>query len=83
MGQRTNPNIFSTRKNKEWKSKYFEKKSPEIARYAFKDSEIRKYIRKFLEDNGLIVHDCRLYYTDSSLCIRFVLFSPKVCSFNQ
>jgi hypothetical protein len=44
MGQRTNE-YFSTRKNKEWKSKYFE--SPEIARYAFKDSEIRKYIRKF------------------------------------
>jgi ribosomal protein S3 len=69
MGQRTNPNIFRLGKNKEWKSKYFEKKSPELARYAFKDSEIRKYIRKFLEDNGLIVHDCRLYYTDSSLYV--------------
>jgi ribosomal protein S3 len=69
MGQRTNPNIFRLGKNKEWKSKYFEKKSPELARYAFKDSEIRKYIRKFLEDNGLIVHDCRLYYADSSLYV--------------
>jgi ribosomal protein S3 len=69
MGQRTNPNIFRLGKNKEWKSKYFEKKSPELARYAFKDSEIRKYIRKFLEDNGLIVHDCRLYYTESSLYV--------------
>jgi ribosomal protein S3 len=69
MGQRTNPNIFRLGKNKEWKSKYFEKKSPELARYAFKDSEIRKYIRKFLGDNGLIVHDCRLYYTDSSLYV--------------
>jgi ribosomal protein S3 len=69
MGQRTNPNIFRLGKNKEWKSKYFEKKSPELAKYAFKDSEIRKYIRKFLGDNGLIVHDCRLYYTDSSLYV--------------
>jgi hypothetical protein len=25
MGQRTNPNIFRLGKNKEWKSKYFEK----------------------------------------------------------
>jgi ribosomal protein S3 len=69
MGQRTNPNIFRLGKNKEWKSKYFEKKSPELAKYAFKDSEIRRYIRKFLGDNGLIVHDCRLYYTDSSLYV--------------
>lgn len=69
MGQRVNPNIFQLGKNKEWKSKYFEKKSSELAKYAFKDSEIRKYIQKFLEDNGLIVHDCRLYYIDSSLYI--------------
>jgi ribosomal protein S3 len=69
MGQRINPNIFRLGKNKEWKSKYFEKKSSELAKYAFKDSEIRKYIRKFLEDNGLIMHDCRLYYTDSSLYV--------------
>jgi ribosomal protein S3 len=69
MAQRINPNIFQLGKNKEWKSKYFEKKSSELAKYAFKDSEIRKYVHKFLGDNGLIMHDCRLYYIDSALYI--------------
>jgi hypothetical protein len=50
MGQRTNPNIFRLGKIKNGNLNIL-KKIPEIARYAFKDSEIRKYIRKFLEDN--------------------------------
>jgi hypothetical protein len=42
--ERTN---FSTRKKIKNGNLNILKKIPEIARYAFKDSEIRKYIRKF------------------------------------
>lgn len=67
MGQKTNPNIFRLENIQEWKSKYFEKKSTEFSIYAFKDVEIKKFIRKFFNDNGLAIHTIKLYYLEGTL----------------
>ena len=69
MGQKTNPNILRLGKVKEWKSKYFEKKSADLPVYIFKDVEIKKFLSKFFMNNGLNIHNCKLYYSDSSLNI--------------
>jgi ribosomal protein S3 len=74
MGQKTNPNIFRLENTQEWKSKYFEKKSTEFSIYAFKDAEIKKFIHKFFNDNGLAVQRIKLYYLESTLHIFISYF---------
>lgn len=67
MGQKINPNIFRLENTQEWKSKYFEKKSSEFSIYAFKDAEIKKFITKFFNDNGLAIQIIKLYYLEGTL----------------
>lgn len=69
MGQKTNPNILRLGSIKQWKSKYIEKKSSEYAIYTFYDFEIQQFIQKFLNDNGLILHNCQTRYFENSLHI--------------
>lgn len=72
MGQKTNPNIFRLGKTKDWTSKYFEKKPTEASIYSFKNLEIKKFIHKFFKDNGLMLHNCKVYYlNENSLYIFF------------
>lgn len=67
MGQKINPKIFRLGNTQEWNSKYFEKKSTEFSLYAFKDAEIKKFINKFFNDNGLAVQEIKLYYLEGAL----------------
>lgn len=67
MGQKVNPNIFRLGISKTWKTKFFEKKSQELPLYTFKDLEIKNYIERFLEKHGLILHDHRQHYSNSTL----------------
>lgn len=75
MGQKTNPIIFRLNNTKNWKSKYFEKKSTENALYDFKDVEIRNFIQRFFDCNGLTIHELKLSYFDNSLHIFISYFS--------
>ena len=79
MGQKTNPNIFRVGKVKEWKSKYIEKKSTESSTIIFRDLEIKKLVFQMFAKNKLQIHNCRVYYAESSLHIYisyFNFFSP-------
>jgi ribosomal protein S3 len=67
MGQKVNPNILRLGVNKTWKTKFFEKKTQELPLYTFKDLEIKNYIERFLEKHGLILHDHRQHYSNSTL----------------
>jgi ribosomal protein S3 len=67
MGQKVNPNIFRLGINKTWKTRFFEKKPQELPLYTFKDLEIKNYIERFLEKHGLILHDHRQHYSNSTL----------------
>jgi ribosomal protein S3 len=77
MGQKINPVIFRLNQTHDWKSKYFEKKSTESAVCNFNDIEIRTFISKFFEYNGLTVHDLKLSYFNNTLHI-FASYFPNL-----
>jgi len=67
MGQKTNPNIFRLGVTKIWKTEFFEKKRQELPIYTFKDLEIKAYIQRFLELQGLFLHDYKQHFSNSTL----------------
>lgn len=74
MGQKTNPTIFRLGINKTWKTEFFEKKNRELPLYNFKDLEIRNYIERALESNGILLHDYKQYYNDSTFNLYISYF---------
>ena len=74
MGQKTNPNIFRLGINKTWKTEFFEKKQHEFPLYTFKDLEIKKYVERFLEVQGILLHDYKQHYSDSTLHLYISYF---------
>ena len=66
MGQKINPNIFRVGVTKTWKTEFFEKKNKELPLYTFKDLEIKDYIERFLETQGIIMHDYKQHYSNST-----------------
>lgn len=74
MGQKINPNIFRLGITKTWKTQFFEKKSRELPLYTFKDLEIKNYIERFFGMQGIILHDYKLHYSDSSLNLYISYF---------
>jgi ribosomal protein S3 len=87
MGQKLNPIIFRLGVNKIWKTEFFEKKNNELPLYVFKDLEIKNYIERVFETNGIIVHDYKQHYSASTLNLYisyfvtpdFVLSNKKSC----
>ncbi|MBE0439314.1 MAG: hypothetical protein IBX57_06035 [Gammaproteobacteria bacterium] len=67
MGQKVNPNIFRLGINKKWKTEFFEKKRHELPLYTFKGLGVKSYVERFLEVQGLILHDYRQQYSNSTL----------------
>lgn len=84
MGQKTNPIIFklTNTHTKTWESNYFEKKTTESALNNFKDLEIRKFIRKFFDYNGLTIHELKISYFNNVLHIFISYFATlkTVCN---
>ena len=80
MGQKTNPNIFRLGVNKTWKTEFFEKKNAELSLYTFKDLEIKDYIERFLEIHGIILHDYKQQYSNSTLNLYISYFVTTECN---
>lgn len=74
MGQKINPNIFRLGVNKKWKTEFFEKKRHELSLYTFKDLEIKSYVERFLETQGIILHDYKQHYSNSTLNLYISYF---------
>jgi len=74
MGQKTNPNIFRLGINKTWKTEFFEKKQHELPLYSFKDLEIQNYIERFLDTHGILLHDYKQHYNNSTLSLYVSCF---------
>ena len=83
MGQKINPTIFRLGVNKTWNTEFFENKNAELSIYTFKNIEIKKYINKFLNNNGLILHDFKLHYNQSLLNIYISYFIPTTFKFKN
>jgi ribosomal protein S3 len=74
MGQKTNPTIFRLGINKTWKTEFFEKKNHELPLYTFKDLEIKDYLERILDVYGIILHDYKQHYNDSTLNLYISYF---------
>ncbi len=82
MGQKINPNIFRLGVTKKWKTEFFEKKIHELPLYTFKDLEIKSYIERFLERQGIILHDYKQHYSNSTLNLYISYFVLPEFVFN-
>lgn len=80
MGQKVNPTIFRLGKLTNWKLRYFEKKSNESAIYSIRTQEIKKFISKFFQNNGLIVHNCTLNYLNENSLYIYVSYHLTIKS---
>ena len=75
MGQKTNSNVLRLGlKKNEWKSRYIEKLTEESSVFIYNDLEIRKYLDRFFQLHGLILHDCRINYSNNRLDISLSYF---------
>jgi hypothetical protein len=74
MGQKVNSNIFRLGINKKWRTEFFEKKRHELPLYTFKGLEIKSYIERFLETQGIILHDYKQHYSNSTLNLYISYF---------
>ena len=74
MGQKINPTIFRLGINKTWKTEFFEKKNHELPLYTFKDLEIKDYLERILDIYGIILHDYKQHYNDSTLNLYISYF---------
>jgi ribosomal protein S3 len=83
MGQKVNPNIFRLGVNKTWKTEFFEKKKQELPLYTFKDLEIKSYIERFLETQGILLHDYKQHYTNNSLNLYISYYITPEFSLNK
>ena len=82
MGQKTDTkNIFQIEKNNNkyiWDAKYFEKNKDESNIFIYQNLEIKKFIKKILKDNGLILYKYNIHFFETSLKIFiFYLKLPK------
>lgn len=78
MGQKVNPNIFRLGVTKTWKTEFFEKKRYELPLYTFKDLEIKSYVQRFFKLHGILLHDYKQHYSNSTINIYISYFiSPE------
>jgi ribosomal protein S3 len=78
MGQKTNSTIFSlSLKNAEWKSKYLEKNLEESSLLLYKDVEIRNYLNQVFELHGLVIHNCKIEYSQSTTNFLITFFEKR------
>ena len=74
MGQKTDARIFRQGiAKKNWELKHSEKNYEESSLYLYKTLEIQKYLNRFFGLYKMKVHNCKIFYSDSSLRI-FVSF---------
>lgn len=68
MGQKTDARIFRQGINKKnWESKYIEKNNEESSLYVYRTLETQKYLNQIFRLYRIKVHNCKIFYSDSSL----------------
>jgi len=80
MGQKTDARIFRQGVNKKnWELKHIDKNNEESSLFLYKTLEIQKYLNRFFKLYKIKVHNCKVFYSDSSLQV-FVSFyvTPKI-----
>jgi len=84
MGQKTNSNIFRLGiKNTEWVSKYQEINPEESTFLVNNDLEIRNYLNRVCEINGLIVDSCKIRYNKTNINIYITYYVLEQSNLNH
>ena len=88
MGQKSNSNILRLGINNIfWSSKYIEKISEESSLFIYQDLEIRSFINRFFDLNGLLIDKCFInrYGSQIVICISYfvLLFVFAYLEFNN
>lgn len=74
MGQKVDARIFRQGVNKKnWELRHIAKTDEESSLYLYKTLEIQKYLNRFFGLYKIKVQNCKIFYSDSTLCI-FVSF---------
>jgi len=74
MGQKTDARIFRQGINKKnWELKHIEKNLEESSFYLYKTLEIQKYLNRFFGLYKIKIHNCKIFYSESSLQV-FISF---------
>jgi len=74
MGQKTDARIFRqgvTKKN--WELRHIEKNNEESSLFLYKTLEIQKYLNRFFGLYKMKIHNCKIFYSESSLQV-FISF---------
>jgi ribosomal protein S3 len=83
MGQKTNTSIFRLGlKNSEWTYKYLEKNSEESTIFLYKNIEINNYIDIIFKHYNLLIHSCKIEYTQNSANVLISFFELKTLNNN-
>jgi len=70
MGQKVDARIFRQGVNKKnWELKHIEKNKEESSLFLYKTLEIQKYLNRFFGLYKIKIHNCKIFYSDSSLQI--------------
>jgi len=81
MGQKTNASIFRLGlKNSEWRYKYLEKNTEESTIFLYKNVEITNYIDTIFKHYNLLIHNCKIEYTQDNANIFISFFELKTHS---
>jgi len=62
------------KKNK-WNTKFFEKNPEELTLLSFQQLEIKKYLKQLFKLNGLIIHNLKLHFTESTVYLFVCYFT--------
>jgi len=74
MGQKVDARVFREGVNKKnWEFKYIEKNKEDSSLFLYKTLEIQKYLNRFFGLYKIKIHNCKIFYSDSSLQI-FISF---------
>lgn len=83
MGQKANPNSLRLGTNKTWSTQFYEKKPSELSDRVFVDQEVRGYLSRFAQVNGLYLYDYKVQYSNSVINIFLVYFITKQVLFSN
>lgn len=79
MGQKTNSFLFRLGlKNSECKFKYIEKNIEESSLIVFKNNEIKNYINNIFKFYGILIHNCRIEYSQTSVNLIASYYESQV-----
>lgn len=83
MGQKINPNIFRLGVSKTWKTAYYENSIKELPLHIYKDNDLIQFIDRYLNNFGIISHNCKYQFNHSTFIVYVSYFVPPLFKVNN